>query len=447
MRPLIIVCDAVHADEINRRIAEFGHPYAIRKCVTTFPVDLNDEIGAVQTRFSEALNTTTHIDGMSDRALVCCVREVDRAFRIQRIAIALNYEYVAVTASALREQQHNAGTPKLHRLLNQCGLSTRVAAVELLSHWAHFPIDSRAIDTWLAQFSTFARIPWLGKLILNQVEFLNSVDLSDALGRLPIPDQATICVNSDPRNYGKSAAAIAALLSKRIGRDVLESPAVAIEDHGARQIVLFEDALWTGTEAIGVLESLLNKRPDRPKTVALRDVGIFQQVDLTLAYGVSTDYGEAAVKQFLDIHALSNVQIAAVSQLSIASSTLLQAIKDKKVTLGELKSKPPIKDLSPPIVAAINDATSGNKVKAIAFCQDVGQQLFDNYLESMHQKKGWSRWEDDRRTACALGMHGMGLLVAFAHSIPKAALPLLWGKGKVTWEGRSIEWLPLFPNA
>lgn len=77
-----------------------------------------------------------------------------------------------------------------------------------------------------------------------------------------------------------------------------------------------------------------------------------------------------------------------------------------------------------------------------AFCREVGHQLFSGYL----RRKGW-QWDERKIAASSFGMHGLGLNLAFGHSVCKASLPLLWAEGKVEIGGARIDWNPLFANA
>lgn len=84
-----------------------------------------------------------------------------------------------------------------------------------------------------------------------------------------------------------------------------------------------------------------------------------------------------------------------------------------------------------------------------AFCVTIGRQLFDNYLTDQVRDQNWTwdKWPEEKRARGALGMHSMALTHAFAHSIPKASLPLIWGKGPVVIGTRRLVWKPLLQNA
>jgi hypothetical protein len=85
--------------------------------------------------------------------------------------------------------------------------------------------------------------------------------------------------------------------------------------------------------------------------------------------------------------------------------------------------------------------------KAIAFCRDVGFQLYREYLRSKTEVDGWAEWPEDRIREYALGTRSLGLSIAFAHSVPKASLPLFWAFGKVKLKSRTrrkvaVSWQP-----
>ena len=80
--------------------------------------------------------------------------------------------------------------------------------------------------------------------------------------------------------------------------------------------------------------------------------------------------------------------------------------------------------------------------RASQFCASLGGQLFELYIQTMK----WP-WPQKKKAPCCLGMLGLGLEVGFAHSIPKASLPLFWMDGPVKWDGSRLDWMALFPNA
>lgn len=70
----------------------------------------------------------------------------------------------------------------------------------------------------------------------------------------------------------KSGEVIAILLTKLFGDIVYDSPPMAIKAMPLGKPAVFEDGLWSGTEAMGVVESLLREQEGREKTAPLEDV-------------------------------------------------------------------------------------------------------------------------------------------------------------------------------
>jgi len=88
--------------------------------------------------------------------------------------------------------------------------------------------------------------------------------------------------------------------------------------------------------------------------------------------------------------------------------------------------------------------TESARNRAMRFCEEIGKQLWTNYLRG--KKFDLDRWSDERIAQCSLGMEGLGLTFAFPHSVPKATLPLFWARGRVTFQECSIDWIPLLPH-
>jgi len=453
MRPLIVVCELRHADEIRQAIHSFGHPLAVRTFVSIHPLDLGTQFDPSQFKLelASALSRANQVPGASDKPVICATREVAKPLGLVRFCEAVGVEYEMATATELRARSNSTNRPpKIVRLLNHCGLSLRSAATTLLSGWRHGTIDRAWIDRWLNQFGTLGRYIWIGEAILRNLRMIDTVELGDMLHSLGLPTSVEYCVNRDPRAHGKSGEVLANLLTKRHqGKTIHESPARAIDGLGSREIVLFEDGLWSGTEALGVLDSLRGLRdPGKVKTTPLQ--APFADLKITLAYGVATDYGINIVERYLSEHQLTMVRLVAAETIHVASEDILSSIENGTLPLHALRETGPDAGyLNPAIedVLTAVDVPVPDQDEALEFCTSIGQQLFDSYLKHMQDSKGWTPWPDDKRKICALGMHGLGLLHVFGHSVPKAALPLLWASGPVSWKGRTIDWHPLFQNA
>jgi hypothetical protein len=316
--------------------------------------------------------------------------------------------------------------------------------------WGHGPVGSERVTAWLNQFGRLGGHAWIGKALLGVFTLTAPSDLSELLCGLQVDDDEALCVNREPRCTFKSAEVLGNTLNKRFGRKVYAAPAEAIQDGNASRIVLFEDGLWTGTEAVGILDSLLGKRDDRLKTMRLDDPQRLGQTGMRMIYGYATDYGQAMVRRALADLQLGHVLIASAHEVGVADPALLAQMADPDFDMAALvDAGPQPGHLRPYVFEALRNAgmSAADVQKVREFCQAVGFQLFGNYLQDMCKSKGWGMWPHEKHSHAALGMHGLGLAHAFGHSIPKASLPLFWAGGKVELEGKSVVWQPLLPNS
>jgi hypothetical protein len=214
---------------------------------------------------------------------------------------------------------------------------------------------------------------------------------------------------------------------------------------------VFEDGLWTGTEAIGILESLQGLRPERAKTRALANPALLNACDLQLAYAVATDYGLALMRRYAKDKGLDRVSFWGAREVVVAAPGVIERLADSSYDPSTLYVDGPAGDsLQPYLVQRARELCGDEQAQQLqGFCTAVGRQLFDNYLTDQVRDHNWSwdKWPEQKRSLAAMGMHGMALSHAFAHSIPKASLPLLWGNGPVIVGSRRVVWKALFPNA
>lgn len=449
MRPLLILAETRHTQRIQEILQKYGHPAVVNKFVRIIHADLGLEIDKGQFHYDVlAALQEKRPDGASQGYTVCSTVELARVLGLKKLLqlqdIPLQFFSGSVLAKPLRAD--STAKPELANMLGLCELSIHTAASELLSAWSHSRVDVNSLAVWKGQFGRLGKFSWVADAILANTALIAPQDLVDRFLESPIPQSNAVVYNKDGRGTIKSGEVIANLLTKRLpDMDILDSLTDAIEKYPSGNIVMVEDGLWTGTEAVGVFESLLGRREGREKTKALTDPALLEDVTLTLVYGVATDYGVSMVNRYLRDNNLPNVSIYGAETLSLTSERLLQSINDSTYDVSELRGHGPASDDITPHFFNHFDAHA-DKAVAIDFCRVVGQQLFDNYLAE-RQSKGWGAWEDEKRLKCCFGMNGLGLTHAFGHSVPKATLPLLWCKGTVEWAGHTVEWVPLFENA
>lgn len=137
---------------------------------------------------------------------------------------------------------------------------------------------------------------------------MSAPELGEQFINSPLMYADAAAFNQDERGV-KSGEVIANLLTKRLPNlQVFRSPADAIERHPTGRVVMVEDGLWSGTEAIGVFDSLLGDAKDAKNESAVGTRSLSDS-ELTLVYGIGTDYGQAMVRRYLADEGLSNIQI------------------------------------------------------------------------------------------------------------------------------------------
>lgn len=451
MRPLLILSETRHAQRVLEVIQTYAHPVAAGRFIQRIEIDVDVENDPGDFHYSimKVLREKNPL-GSQQGYLVCATHDVERVLKLRSFLRTQQVEFQFYNASELsrpfRPDAHNK--PQLATRLHTCGLSILSTASSILAPWVHSAIDFSTITQWRNQFGSLGRFHWIADLILANAALMSAPELGERFISSPLKDADAAAFNQDERGV-KSGEVIANLLTKRLPNlQVFRSPAEAIESHPAGRVTMVEDGLWSGTEAIGVFDSLLGRRIGREKTKALSDPTLLSNANLTLVYGIGTDYGQAMVERYLADEGLANVKVHCGSVVPVATNDLLKKIGDSGFNVGAFReSGPPFGDITSHLEACLSSFTPTQRIEALTFCRSIGKQLLRNYLSTQVQTKGWSMWTEERLEKCSLGMHGLGLAHAFGHSVPKATIPLLWGQGQVTWNEKTIDWLPLFRNA
>ncbi|WP_122572335.1 phosphoribosyltransferase-like protein [Pseudomonas viridiflava] len=456
MRPLLILAETRHVPKIQELLQVYGHPAVIDKFVSIIDVDLTLEVdrGALHLEVLSALQAKRP-DGASEGYAVCATADFTRAFGLKVFLDTQGITLEKYSGSALAKaiRSDSPKKPDLFNILSACELTVITAASRILGGWSHSLVDMNSISAWKGQFGRLGKFAWVADIILANTVLIAPHELGRRFVESPLTKADAVVYNKDSRGTVKSGEVIANLLTKRLpNMEILDSLTEAIEKHPGGNIVMVEDGLWTGTEAVGVIESLLGRRDRTAKTEALRDAALLSGVSLTLVYGVTTDYGVSMVSRYLQEQGLTNITIHGAESLGLTSEELLNNIAEPGFCVEQLrKHGPDPAEITPFFYNHF--ASHADKGLAIEFCKAVGRQLFDHYLADRkttleaEQPGVWKPWDDMKREKCCFGMNGLGLTHAFSHSVPKATLPLLWYRGTVEWAGYTVEWVPLFENA
>jgi hypothetical protein len=108
-------------------------------------------------------------------------------------------------------------------------------------------------------------------------------------------------------------------------------------------VAIFEDGLWTATEVIGVLDSMLGVRTEKLKSplVVPPDGVTIADLRFTLAYGMATDYGLAMLRQFLVERGLTNFDVVHGEIISVAGADVSTQLASSGLTVPQMRHDGP----------------------------------------------------------------------------------------------------------
>ena len=126
------------------------------------------------------------------------------------------------------------------------------------------------------------------------------------------------------------------------------------------------------------------------------------------------------------VNSLTNIKAITCEKVSVTGDADVTAVFTASGTTTEdLRRLDPPANLITPAVFSAAALTANQEADMKAFYTDVGRQLFVNYIEIMKERRpDYKDWPPEKLERCSLGMWGFGMAFAFAHSVPKASLPL-----------------------
>lgn len=312
--------------------------------------------------------------------------------------------------------------------LSYAGLDWFSRVHSVLQRYLHKKIEKQDIKNWLDQFQQLG-YKYVGEHLLQLLEIPITSDISTFFGNTLSSTNYLLAYHED-KELGKSGQQISNILKNQFkSRSIYKSDEVFAVSKENEVICFVEDGLFSGTETCSILGSLAGK-PNKNKVRPIK-LNCLYDNDILLQYAVTCDYGIDKLNKYLAQNKFNKVKIG---QEYIKFTTL--------DTSGFV---------SPYIFQNDKGWTEQQNKTAKIFCEKVGRQLWSAYLKKrkqLDQHFDMDRWDDDRITRCAFGMESLGLAFAFAHSVPKATLPLFWANGSINLEvdkkNKSIDWKSLF---
>jgi len=193
------------------------------------------------------------------------------------------------------------------------------------------------------------------------------------------------------------------------------------------EFVIYEDGLWSGSEAVRRLKAIAAAPP------AAR---------VTFRFGVVTDFGLLVIRHA--IRSLGLTTSVTVDTAGLEASRFLAAPLPEHLQLGMgIKQDDYFNELHQHVAPHAFREINNWSLEEIEFCKDIGRQLVGRWLELKRKRKPTA----DEINVFALGGGGFGSTLAFSRSIPKVCLPLLWLEGPVHVSSKRLNWQPLLADA
>lgn len=371
-----------------------------------------------------------------------------------RVLIVGNVKlYPALTPYDARAPVQVPSTAELRRLLPQILVSSGLDWLSRLLHFLghyHIEINREAVGAWRAQFRVFGG-EWVGDALLKLQDFWPSRRVSEALFRPPSGDARSTDDEIDAwlKEYdylafnhpdsGDSSTMVCRLAKTRIGRPLADKRSDfknCVENASSPARILFlEDCIATGKEIV----ELLDKLP--PEKIRLHKIDV--------RFAVGTCSALRRLEAYLKAKEFSNIRVLPPSDGLVENLTKeALALPEGDLFDDNGEFLRPSEHMISGIDLRARDYFNKSQRKAIiSLSKAIGGPLMSLRMRQMG-------WQPERIEAnlgnWKLGFGGLGLLLAFAHGVPKPALPLLWVEGGISvehfgyrWQG---SWIPLFPR-
>ena len=288
----------------------------------------------------------------------------------------------------------------------------------------------------MRQFDSFGG-RWLGETLLRQLVIIAPDELSEAFQP---PPQLQLGANLK-FTYVRSSDAAAS--SNRIGAmlvrmngDTPDFIECLRDAQKGSNLVLCEDALWTGTETRKLMQRL-SVDGDLHQHASNKRI-IFRHC-------VVSDYGIWVCRHFLEKNQLDSVELWLGDKQRFVR--VLRPDLNNDAIKEQWNSSPNQFDewLSAQVIPQIFQVPrlwGSQLAEAKELCELIGSQLIEKYALD-HQKN----WSDSLKQSFSIGAGRFGCTTAFPHSIPKVCVPLFWLGGAIRINSGIVNWQPLFYDA
>lgn len=288
-------------------------------------------------------------------------------------------------------------------------------------------IDEKAVQEFLLQFRDVREMEYVCRL-LEHFTFFKQKDLIKMYGEFikrvigkEIKDLKIVKYAISPLGGVKDSAHLVTYLFQHVPEQLLGvdkppiynlSDILAAPEFKNFDIILVDDNIASGTQAIELLDQLLGKSRKSGSEfyvapLAETEIEELKKRRIHIYTPIGFERGKTALSNFLQ-------------ESGIRFGLIYSSIKMEE-TIGAFSPRSRI--FSDP----------RDRKQALQLCKEIGIQLLED-------KRG--RWEEHRISECALGYGNSQKLFCFYYNCPTSAITMFWKSGNV-W---NKPWKPLFPS-
>lgn len=318
------------------------------------------------------------------------------------------------------------------------------------TQWAKSDIKHLSPEKWCEQFTRLGVSASVGQNLLKMLRVVSDDELRESF-KVPEAEclgQNVVHAYFADNEHGSSSLSIKSVLEHMypeghvVGIDFSQKWLPLIQS--ATVVYMYEDGLWSGVELVKRLLNLVN-------TPELAEI----PAQLNFRYGITCDAGIMAgrlhnrKKKLTNINVISSPGSNHYSFLKVSElRTLVESVlEDDDVVRKAIDAAvEPFAFAQIAIWGALSLRDS-----ALHVCETIGAQLVPTFLQRREMEKQGTVGSnqlpvisEEKAKKWALGAMKFASTIVFAKSIPKPVLPLMWLDGQVNYQGKSIQWEPLF---
>lgn len=436
---LLFICLKSENDRVRSLITGVAPPDWMK--------DSEIQVVSLQDKFRHRTTGVFHsIDRHGSDAILGKISEIAppaqgaRIIIIGKLPIQLPFQEGDIR-SVIRVNSCSELEKQIFAIVKQANCDWKSRSINALAHY-HLPIGGKLVENWLSQFNKLGQL-WIGEKLLQMLDIWTQSRFSNALFEHPSQEAGTtdwmseydIITYNDPGS-GSSSAIICRLVRQCLGFGFqgrsFPLPKLLDVSPEEKQILYLEDCMMTGQECVELFtKGLLNEIASKNK--------------LNFKFAVAATYGMARVSHFLKRNSYNNVAVVP------PRAGLICNLSENALHLSRVGNLFNQYDCVPSgenvLLTGIQLRAEGvlrvDERKALtSFCRNIGRQLMAQYFQENSYSAAHA---SDLAGDNPFGFGNFGLMLAFSHGIPDNSIPLLRLGGDISYDGRQIKWVPLFP--